>query len=45
MAHLLLHSDAFLTELTWQVLSEGYLTFLLLVQGLTFVDLAGITRA
>ena len=25
-----IHSDAFLTELTWQVLIEGYLTSLLL---------------
>ena len=32
----LLHSYAFLTELTWQVLREGYSTLLLLVHQLTF---------
>ena len=31
-----LHSHVFLTELTWQVLIEGYLTSLLLLQQLTF---------
>ena len=30
------YSDAFLTELTWQVLIEGYLTLLLFVRQLTF---------
>ena len=39
MSHLVLRSHAFLIdmiELTWQVLSEGNLTLLLLVQQLTF---------
>ena len=36
VAHLVLHCHAFLTELTWLVLSEGYLTLLLLVHQLTF---------
>ena len=31
VTHLVLYSHAFLTELTWPVLSEGYLTLLLLV--------------
>ena len=31
MGLLMIYSDAFLTELTWQVLIEGYLTSLLLV--------------
>ena len=31
-----IHSDAYLTELTWQRLIEGYLTSLLLVHQLTF---------
>ena len=31
VTHLVLYSYAFLTELTWPVLSEGYLTLLLLV--------------
>ena len=31
-----IHSDAYLTELTWQVLIEGYLTSLLLVHQLIF---------
>ena len=30
-----IHSDAFLTELSWQVLTEGYLTSILLVHQLT----------
>ena len=33
---LVINSDAYLTELTWQVLSEGYLTSLLLVHQLIF---------
>ena len=33
---LCLHSNALPTELTWQVLREGYLTLLLLVHQLTF---------
>ena len=36
VAHLVLHFHAFLPELTWQVLREGYLTLLLLVYQLTF---------
>ena len=36
LGSLMVHSDAFLTELTWQVLIEGYLTSLLLVHKLTF---------
>ena len=35
------HSSAFLTELTWHVLCEGYLTSLLLVHQLT-LDLDGL---
>ena len=31
-----IHSDAYLTELTWQMLVEGYLTLLLFVHQLTF---------
>ena len=31
-----IHTDAHLTDLTWQVLIEGYLTSLLLVHQLTF---------
>ena len=34
MGPFVIHSNAFLTELTWQVLIEGYLT--LLVHHLTF---------
>ena len=33
---LVIHSDAYLTELTWQVLIDRYLTSLLLVHQLTF---------
>ena len=33
---LVIHSDAYLTEHTYQVLIEGYLTSLLLVHQLTF---------
>ena len=42
----MIHSNAYLTELTWQVLIEGYLTSLLLVHQLTLVldDLAEINR-
>ena len=36
MLPLMIHSDAFLTQLTWQVLIEGYFTSLLLVHQLTF---------
>ena len=32
----MIHSDADVTELTWQVLTEGYLTPLLLVHQLNF---------
>ena len=36
VAHLVLHSHAVLTELTWQVLREGCLALLLLVHQFTF---------
>ena len=36
VAQLVLHSHAFLTELTWKVLGEGYLILVLLVDQLTF---------
>ena len=39
----MIHSDAFLTELTWQVLIEGYLISLLLVHQLAF-DLGDLTK-
>ena len=37
MEPLVIHSDTFLNELTWQVLIEGYLTHILLAHQLTFV--------
>ena len=41
----MIHSHAFLIELTWQVLIEGYLTSLLFVHQFTFELLAEISRA
>ena len=42
LGSLVIHSDVYLTELTWQVLIEGYLTSLLLVH---LDDLAKINTA
>ena len=39
----MIHSDAFLTELTWQLLIEGYLISLLLVHQLAF-NLRDLTK-
>ena len=40
----MIHSDACLVELTWQVLIEGYLTSILLVYQLSLDDLAIIEK-
>ena len=42
MGPLVFYSDAFLTELTWQVLIEGYLSFILFVHQSTLNDLSKI---